>query len=139
MKKYLSLFINLLLFCGIPFFASAANENIPGQGSTDDLVTYLDYLYNFGIAIAAILAVFMIAMGAFGYIFTSAGNASKMIDAKGGILNAIVGLVLVVIAFLLLFIINPDLVKGTILGPGEVVEEINSPSGSESSTSGQSH
>jgi hypothetical protein len=66
----------------------------------------------------------MIAVGAFLYIFTSAGNASKMIDAKAKIINAMVGLVLVLIAFLMLFIINPDLVKGTLNSPGDVISSV---------------
>ncbi len=100
------------------------NENIPGQAPTSDLVTYLDNLYNFSIAIAAILAVFMIAVGAFLYIFTSAGNASKIMDAKEMIKNAIIGLVIVLIAFLILFIINPDLVGGTLSGPADVINNV---------------
>ena len=122
----------VIFFCLLsPFFVFAYNtanyenkELIPGQQKTSDIIIYLNSLYNFSIAIAAILAIFMIAVGAFSYIFTSAGNASKMIDAKSKIFNAIVGLVLVMVSFLILFVINPDLVKGTIMGPGQVIEEI---------------
>ncbi len=129
MKKIYSFVFIAFVFCfySLPVFAQTAyknQENIPGQGKANDLVVYLDNLYNFGIAIAAILAIFMIALGAFNYIVTSVGNASKMIDAKEMIWNAIIGLVLVFVAFLILFIINPDLVKGTILGPTKVIEQI---------------
>ncbi|MDA3815217.1 MAG: DUF1566 domain-containing protein [Patescibacteria group bacterium] len=99
-------------------------ELIPGQSPTNNLETYLNNIYNFGIAIAAILAVFMIALGAFIYIFTSAGNASKMMDAKDMIKNALIGLALVLVAFLILFIINPDLVGGTISGPSNVIKNV---------------
>jgi formate/nitrite transporter FocA (FNT family) len=95
------------------------------EAENTDFIGYLNTLYNFSIAIAAILAVFMIALGSFSYIFTSAGNTSKMLDAKEMIKNAIIGLALVLVAFLILFIINPDLVKGTILAPSQVIQEIN--------------
>lgn len=128
-KKKAILIIFLLLAYFLPVVVLAANntnmEKIPGQTPTDDLIKYLNNLYNFGIAIAAILAVFMIALGSFKYIITSAGNASKMTDAKDTITNAIIGLILAFVAFLLLFIINPDLVKGTILGPEKVIKQIN--------------
>lgn len=101
-------------------------EPIPGQEPTSQLVTYLENLYSFGIAITAILAVFMIAVGAFAYIVTSAGNASKMIDAKAKIYNAIIGLILALIAFLILYVINPDLVSGTMQGMRNVAEGVTS-------------
>ena len=44
---------------------------------------------------------------------TSAGNNSSMEKAKGVITDAIVGLVLALGAYLLLYVINPDLVKIT--------------------------
>ncbi len=89
-------------------------EIVPGQPRTNDFLKYLEGLYKFGIAISAILAVFMISYGAFNYIITSAGNAAKMADSKEMILNAIFGLILALIAFLILFIVNPDLVSGLI-------------------------
>ena len=131
LKIKVDIFFNFIfLSFFIPAFVRAGElyenkELIPGQEPTNDLVVYLNNLYNFGIAIAAILAIFMIAMGAFNYIVTSAGNASKVIDAKDMIKNALFGLVLVFIAFLLLYIINPDLVNGTILEPEKLIEQIN--------------
>lgn len=129
MKKIYGLGLVIFVFCfyTVPVFAQTFyenHENIPGQGKANNLVDYLNNLYKFSIAIAAILAIFMIALGAFNYIVTSVGNASKMIDAKEMIWNAVIGLALVFVAFLILFIINPDLVKGTILGPTKVIKQI---------------
>lgn len=90
-------------------------EKIPGQSATSNFVEYLGNLYKFGIAIVGILAIFMISFGAFVYIVTSAGNASKMADAKDMIFSAIIGLILAMTAYLLLYLINPDLVKGTVM------------------------
>ncbi len=88
-------------------------EVIPGEAEgTSDFITYLGMLYRFGIAIVAILSVVMIAIGAFTYIVTSAGNAAKIADAKSMIKNAIIGLVIALVAWLALFVVNPDLVRG---------------------------
>jgi len=98
-------------------------EKIPGQGEVTNLPEYLQALYTFGIAVVGILSVVMIAVGAFMYIVTAAGNVTKMANAKDIITNAIFGLILAVIAWLILFIINPDLVGGSV---GQKTEQISS-------------
>ena len=75
-----------------------------------DFYVYINAVYKFGIWAVGIAALLMIAIGAYMYI-TSAGNNSSMEKAKGVITDAIVGLVLALGAYLLLYIINPDLVK----------------------------
>jgi Type IV secretion system pilin/Transglycosylase SLT domain len=128
-KLFLLIAVGLFLvsgvfFCGENAFAKSASyenyENIPGQKKTDSLVTYIENVYKFGIAIVAILALFMIVLGSFNYIVTSAGNASKMGDAKDMIVKAVEGLVLALAAYLILFIINPDLIGSTIGGTESV-------------------
>ena len=89
-------------------------ETIPGQGTTDSFPDLLQNIYNFSIGAAAILAMIMIGVGAFLYIVTSAGNASKMANAKDMIFSAIFGLVIAMVAWITLFLINPDLVVGNI-------------------------
>ena len=89
-------------------------EAIPGQGTTNSFTQLLTMIYNFSIGAAAILAMIMIGAGAFMYIVTSAGNASKMGNAKDMIFSAIFGLVIAMIAWITLFLINPDLVMGDI-------------------------
>ncbi len=91
------------------------HEEIPGQGGvTNDFPTFLKMLYNFSIGIVAILAIIMVGVGAFTYIVTSAGNASKMADGKEMIYSALFGLAIALIAYITLFLINPDLISGTI-------------------------
>lgn len=100
------------------------HEKIPGQtGGTDQggegvdtLQEYLEAAYKFGIAIVAILAVVMIGVGGFMYIVTSAGNAGKLANAKEIITSAILGLVMALLSWLILFVINPDLVGNTLEG-----------------------
>lgn len=117
----------VFLLASFPASGAEPYENqelIPGQEPTSEFVTYVENLYNFGIAITAVLAVFMIAIGAFAYIVTSAGNSSKIIDAKAKIYNAIIGLILALVAALVLYIINPDLVKGTMSGMHDVAQKV---------------
>jgi len=129
LKTKLILFIAVALM--IPFWNSLAQtlENIPGETSVGDanLIGYLENLYNFGISITGILAIFMIAVGAFAYIVTSAGNPSKMMDAKEKITNALIGLIIALTAYLLLYVINPDLVKGTLNAPTTAIETVENP------------
>ena len=114
-----------------PIFEVSAQvlEKIPGQASaTDgDLVGYLNNLYKFGISITGILAIFMIGLGAFAYIVTSAGNSSKMLDAKDTIQNALIGLLIALTAYLMLYVINPDLISGTLSMPTTAIDAIDNP------------
>jgi hypothetical protein len=81
-------------------------------------------VYKFGVAVSAMLALFMISLGAFSYIITSAGNAAKMADAKEVIGEAFFGLALALAGYLILFVINPDLVSGALGGPLTTAEGI---------------
>lgn len=101
-------------------------EKIPGQKQRDNLIDYLNDLYTFGIAIAGILAVVMISLGAFSYIVTAGGNSSKILDAKDMITEAIFGLILALAAYLLLFVLNPDLIGGTVQAPTNVINSTTS-------------
>jgi hypothetical protein len=89
-------------------------ENIPGsENITSKPVTFYQYIYaiyKFGIWTVGIVAIFMIIFGGYTYI-TSAGNNSSMETAKKIITDAIVGLIMALTAYLLLYVINPDLVR----------------------------
>jgi hypothetical protein len=66
----------------------------------------------------------MIALGAFSYLVTAVGNPSKVQSAKETISNALFGLALAFLAYLILYVINPDLVSGTLNQPSEIMSEI---------------
>lgn len=119
MKIKISKFWLLFAFFLFPLVSRAAFtytplEKIPGSESSTSDVTdfyaYLSAIYKFGIWAIGIAALLMITIGGYMYI-TSAGNNTSMEKAKGVITDAIVGLVLALTAYLLLYIINPDLVK----------------------------
>jgi hypothetical protein len=86
-------------------------EPIPGtqEAVQADFPSYVDALYKFLIWTSGIAAFFMINVGGFMY-FTAAGNASRAEKAKGIISDALLGLVAVLTAYLILYIINPNLV-----------------------------
>ena len=85
-------------------------EKIPGQESaTGDLPGYVQAILNATMMIIVLSAVFMISVGGFLYL-TSAGNTSRAGQARGIITDAIYGLVLALIAYFILYVINPDLV-----------------------------
>ena len=71
---------------------------------------YVSIFYDFVVAIVAIAAVIMIMFGGFKWA-TAAGNSSMVASAKQTITNAIIGLVLALTSFLLLYTINPALVS----------------------------
>jgi hypothetical protein len=88
-------------------------EKIPGFENATDFPNFLLALTKFGIWTVGIVALFMITVGGFMYM-TSAGNTSRMDTAKKVIYDSLFGLIIALASWLLLFIINPDLVKVTL-------------------------
>jgi hypothetical protein len=85
-------------------------EEIPGFGRPTDFPSYIMAVYQFGIWAIGISALLMITIGGYVYL-TSAGNTSQTGKAKGIIFDAIAGIILAMVSYLLLYVINPDLVK----------------------------
>ena len=89
-------------------------EQLPGSSNPvttgGRLNTYLEDIYRFAFWAVGIAVVFMLTIGGFMYL-TSAGNTSRMESAKTVIFDAILGLVLALVAWLFLYVINPDLVN----------------------------
>ncbi len=124
MRKYI--FIIILLFainCALlainymPYTAMAqvkletglppiAGQPLPSEG----LPQYINYLFIFGLGIIAILALTQMMIGGLTYIL-AAGNVAKVEDAKDTIKQALIGLGLLLVSYLLLNTINPDLVN----------------------------
>ena len=118
-KKTVTFFLFLGTFLSLVFFstfgAQAADfdytpvEPIPGTGIVSDFPGYVTAIYKFAVWSVGIGALLMISIGGFMY-FIAAGNASKLESAKKVISDALYGLVIVMVAYLILYIINPDLV-----------------------------
>lgn len=120
LKKTLFFFLFFSIF--LPSLSFAADlsklvytpmEEIPGFGRPENYQQYVAAIYNFGIWTIGISAVLMISIGAFMYI-GSAGNTSTAGKAKGIITDAIAGVILAMISYILIYTINPALldIKG---------------------------
>jgi hypothetical protein len=122
MKKNTTLFFALFFACFLslslasPSHAQSLNyqllEKIPGTGALNgsDLPGYVGAIYKVALIVVTLSAVLMISIGGFLYL-TSAGNTASMSNAKGIIFDALIGLVIALSAWLVLYVINPDLVK----------------------------
>lgn len=90
-------------------------EEIPGQaGTSGDLGSYLERLYNFTFWAIGVAALFMLTVGGFMYV-TAAGNTSRISTAKTIITDSLLGIVVALFAWLFLYVINPDLTEGLAL------------------------
>lgn len=115
-KKVLSILKNT----GVLFFmlgaysasAYAVLQSIPGieADSTPTFSEYLEKIYIIGIGLAGILAVLMIVIGGIQYIGSGMSPSGKS-DAKDRITNAIMGLLLALLSYLILNTIDPNLVS----------------------------
>ena len=108
---YLSLFV----FVGAEEGTSyTLLEKLPGIGEggvVKDFGTYLSQMFTLSLQLATVLAVVMISYGGFKYLTTESFTGTS--DAKKIITNAVIGLVLLLTSWLLLYTINPDLVNQT--------------------------
>lgn len=87
----------------------------PAKGKTTEIIDaniagrYIRALYVYFVGIVGVLAVVMIMYAGFLWI-TAAGNSSKITEAKEHMNGAVIGVILALTSFLLLQLINPELV-----------------------------
>lgn len=136
MKKNTQVFIlaSFFLISGFFFFVSDVSaldyqllEKIPGTNgiSGSNLPDYISAIYKVALVVVTLSAVLMLSIGGFMYL-TSAGNTSSISTAKGIIYDSLIGLVIALSAWLILYTINPDLVEIT-LTPLPAAEIVNIP------------
>lgn len=77
---------------------------------TKDIFIYIAGLYQFFVGVVGILAAVMILYGGIQWI-VAAGNSSRIQSAKNVIFSAIIGLVIAFTSYLLLYLLNPNLVN----------------------------
>ena len=109
----------LILFASFVFLADAQTQYkllapLPGGDATvpadaTGFSIYAAQFFWFLLSAAVILALVMLVIGGVEYA-GSAGNTSLLGDAKGRMLNALLGLLLALSAWLILNLVNPDLV-----------------------------
>jgi len=117
MKKFLTKII-IILFLLLPTFSLALELSYPeigpgGQKIKIELGMHLNRLiawfYYFIVGISGLAAFFMLVWGGFQWL-TSAGSPSKISEAKDRITSAILGLIIILASFLILKVINPELI-----------------------------
>ncbi len=99
----------------IPGFATGAVDvgtTVDGKMTSDLLARYIKAMYDYGLKAAGILAA-VILMGGGLIWLTSAGNESKIGQAKEMIVGAISGLIILFSAWLILNTVNPALLSLT--------------------------
>lgn len=81
------------------------------EGDKDGgFVHYIQMIYKFLIWTVGIAALLMLSIGGFMYV-TSAGNKANAETAKKIIKDSLLGLIIVLVAWVILYLINPDLIK----------------------------
>jgi len=99
-----------------------------GKVSTSNIGPYLANLFNFLVGLAAILAVFIIALG--GFLYISSDSFTGKSAGKEHITNAIWGLLIVLGAYIILWTINPNLLDFNFIASEKTLpEEVAPPSG----------
>lgn len=79
------------------------------DGSTASMSNLMNAFLSIAIVISAVLAVIMVAIGGFKYMTTD--SVFQISGAKEQIANAIIGLLVVLMAILILWTINPQIVN----------------------------
>lgn len=106
--------------------AELPDNRPPDARSSKGPIAYLEKLYYFALTMAVILAVVMIIIA--GVEYTAYGASEEVVsDAKHRITYAVIGLVLALASWLLLYIINPKLVDGNLLLPSSGITSVGGP------------
>lgn len=108
---------------------------LPGVGGTADLHGFLQSLFNVLIIIAGILAIIMIVIGAVTYVSTDSFSGTE--HGREVMMNAVLGLILALGAWVILNTINPNLASNlSITIPRIAFEGDSATYGSSASSSG---
>lgn len=103
------------LLINIPTFKGFSNAGVSAADEDGYIYPpfigqYFGAIYKWAISIGALVATIMILYGGLMYLM-SAGNATKIEEAKSRITSALLGLFLILGSYTLLYLINPDLVR----------------------------
>lgn len=109
--------VTVLMLVALPISSFAQEEFVPLQtvggviekGSDQRLGDFLNGVFRIGVGAAALLAVLMITIGGFEYMTSTIPGVKA--DGKSRIVGAILGLLLILLSWLILNIINPDILS----------------------------
>lgn len=109
-------FLSLFVFVNAEETTYVLLEELPiVGGEVDNFGVYLSNMFLLALQLATVLAVFMISFGGFKYLTEESFTGKS--DAKNRIWNAVIGLVILLTSWLLLYTINPDLVQNKFVIP----------------------
>lgn len=109
--KYLASFLFLTLMAAekIASAETKATISIPDQGVVSTPSEFVQGIYNWSLGLAAVSAFVMIVYN--GILWMASGAVDKKSQAKQGIIDAILGLVLLLSAYLIFNTIDPNLLR----------------------------
>lgn len=112
MKKFFLIIFSFFLFSGFVLAQKNLEIEYPQIGgytpSPTDLPGYINYIYKFSVWIIGLIIFGVIVYNGFLYLI-SAGNVSKMMEAKEGIISGFLGAFILLMAVILFNTINPQL------------------------------
>jgi hypothetical protein len=133
LKIYPFIPASLFMLSSVSVFAADYIPLEPGAfpgvsvaNATKNLGSFLGQVFNWGIALAVVLALVMIIWGGIQYMTTDSFTGKD--EGKGRIQEALKGLGLALVSWLLLYTINPDLVNfsgNTLLSGGNPTNNQN--------------
>lgn len=103
-------------FVPLACYKGSALQDIYSTGGENALANFFSKLFAFSLSIGAILAVIMIVWGGYYYMFKDSFAAK--LNAKEKLTNAVIGLLLLLGTYLILYQINPQILNLSITFPG---------------------
>ncbi|MEX1120296.1 MAG: pilin [Candidatus Paceibacterota bacterium] len=107
--SFVFLLLPILVFGAGEAFVPLTDGGIPGVSSGVEFKDFLNAVFKLGLAIAVTLAVIMITVGGLEYMTTDSVNNKS--SGKEKIQNALMGLLIALMIWIILFTINPNLLN----------------------------
>src|SRR3989344_3939847 len=96
---------------------------LPSFEESQNIGQFIKSLYNLGIGLVGLAVFIQFFRAGLAYLF-AAGNAGETSKAKEMMQNAVLGAILLLSSYLILNVINPDLVKTDIFNLDRIKEKI---------------
>ena len=105
----------IIVFAGPGDLLPPPNTSLPGgtSGSSNTITYWVGYIINLLLGITGLIAVAFLIIGGFRYM-TSAGNSEVAESAKSIIFNAIIGLAVVILSYIIVTVIINALVSNRV-------------------------
>ncbi len=125
--QVISLLVLIIVSCSIFYFhvpqvlaVDEADLEIIQFDSQEGINSLVKYIIKWAFRLAGVFAFIMIVYAGFQYL-VSGGNTAQQKDAQERIVSAIIGIVLLFAFYIILYTINPDILRGTTTLPSSEV------------------